>query len=116
MESDVLGRNCSIYNFLDLIYSIDTKCTISIDGDWGTGKTFFVKQVEYIMNLLNNSSKENIEPKIQSLIDKIKNKLEEKNIDIFDFEDKIYRKYNKKGQFDLQNVQVEYKSFFKLMN
>ena len=83
LESDVLGRNCSIYNFLDLIYSIDTKCTISIDGDWGTGKTFFVKQVEYIMNLLNNSSKENIEPKIQSLIDKIKNKLEEKNIDIY---------------------------------
>ena len=39
-----------------------------------------------------------------------------KFIDIFDFEDKIYRKYNKKGQFDLQNVQVEYKSFFKLMN
>ena len=80
LESDVLGRNCSIYNFLDLIYSIDAKSTISIDGDWGTGKTFFVKQVEYIMNLLNNSSKENLEPKIQSLIDKIKNKLEEKNV------------------------------------
>lgn len=41
LESDVLGRNCSIYNFLDLIYSINAKCTISIDGDWGTGKTFF---------------------------------------------------------------------------
>lgn len=83
LESDVLGRNCSIYNFLDLIYSINTKCTISIDGDWGTGKTFFVKQVEYIMNLLNKSSKENIEPKIQSLIDRIKNKLEEKNINTY---------------------------------
>lgn len=83
LVSDVLGRNCSIYNFLNLIYSIDTKCTISIDGDWGTGKTFFAKQVEYIMNLLNNSSKENIEPKIQSLIDKIKNKLEEKNINTY---------------------------------
>ena len=83
LESDVLGRNCSIYNFLDLIYSIDAKSTISIDGDWGTGKTFFVKQVEYIMNLLNNSSKENLEPKIQSLIDKIKNKLEEKNVNTY---------------------------------
>lgn len=83
LESDVLGRNCSIYNFLDLIYSINAKCTISIDGDWGTGKTFFVKQVEYIMNLLNNSSKENLEPKIQGLIDKIKNKLEEKNVNTY---------------------------------
>lgn len=83
LESDVLGRNCSIYNFLDLIYSINTKCTISIDGDWGTGKTFFVKQVEYIMNLLNKSTKENIEAKIQSLIDRIKNKLEEKNVNTY---------------------------------
>ena len=46
-------------------------------------KLFFVKQVEYILNLLNNSSKENLEPKIQSLIDKIKNKLEEKNVNTY---------------------------------
>ena len=78
--SDVLERNGSIYNFLNLIYSINTKCTISIDGDWGTGKTFFVKQVEYIMNLLNTSNVENIDPKIQILIDKIKGRLEKKNI------------------------------------
>ena len=29
-------------DFLKLIYSINTKSTISIDGNWGTGKTFFV--------------------------------------------------------------------------
>ena len=81
--SDVLERNGSIYNFLNLIYSIDTKCTISIDGDWGTGKTFFVKQVEYIMNLLNNSSNGELEPKIQSFVDIIKNKLREKNINTY---------------------------------
>ena len=39
--SDVLERNGSIYNFLNLIYSINTKCTISIDGDWGDRKDFF---------------------------------------------------------------------------
>ncbi len=83
LNSDVLGRNGSIYNFLNLIYSINTKCTISIDGDWGTGKTFFVKQVEYIMNLLNAATEENIEPQIQSLVDRIKNKLEEKNINTY---------------------------------
>ena len=81
--SDVLERNGSIYNFLNLIYSINTKCTISIDGDWGTGKTFFVKQVEYIMNLLNNSSNGELEPKIQSFVDIIKNKLSEKNINTY---------------------------------
>lgn len=45
LESDVLGRNCSIYNFLDLIYSINAKCTISIDGDWGTGKIFLLSKL-----------------------------------------------------------------------
>lgn len=59
-----------------------------------------------------NLFKRNVNKELQKLVDLSK----EKNIDIFDFEDKIYRKYNKKGQFDLQNVQVEYKSFFKLMN
>ena len=54
ISTDVLGRNGSIFNFLKLIYSINTKSTISIDGNWGTGKTFFVKQTELIMNLLNN--------------------------------------------------------------
>lgn len=78
--SDVLGRNGSIYNFLNLLYSINTKCTISIDGDWGTGKTFFVKQIEYIMNLLNTSNLENIDPQIKVLLNKIKDWLEKKNI------------------------------------
>lgn len=40
----------------------------------------------------------------------------ENNIDVFDFEDIIYRKYNKKGHFDLKNVQVKYNLNFRLMN
>lgn len=40
----------------------------------------------------------------------------ENNIDIFNFQDILYRKYNKKGQIDLQNVHVKYKLNFKLMN
>lgn len=40
----------------------------------------------------------------------------EENIDIFNFQDIIYRKYNKKGQIDLQNVQTNYKLNFKLLN
>ena len=73
----------------------------------------------FATNVNSNNSKEivnifksNVNKELQKLVDLSK----EKNIDIFDFEDKIYRKYNKKGHFDLQNVQVEYKSFFKLMN
>lgn len=34
------GRNGSLWKFFQFIYNINTRCTISIDGDWGTGKTF----------------------------------------------------------------------------
>lgn len=81
IKNDVLERNNSIYNFLNLVYSIDTKCTISIDGEWGTGKTFFVKQVEYIINLLNDENFEETDVEIVKMLDKIKKKLSEKDID-----------------------------------
>ena len=70
IATDVLGRNGSIFNFLKLIYSINTKSTISIDGNWGTGKTFFVKQTELIMNLLNDPKVNELEPAVQSVKDK----------------------------------------------
>ena len=83
IASDVLGRNVSIYNFLKLIYSINTKSTICIDGDWGTGKTFFVKQTELIMNILNYPKGNELEPELQSVKDKIKSKLDELEINTY---------------------------------
>lgn len=83
LATDVLGRNGSIFNFLKLIYSIDTKSTINVDGNWGTGKTFFVKQTELIMNILNNPKEDGLEPGIQSVKDKIKNKLDELEINTY---------------------------------
>lgn len=80
---DVLGRNDSIFNFLKLIYSIKDKCTVSIDGDWGTGKTFFVKQIELVMNLLNSEKEIDLKPKLKSLIDKKKNKLKNLGINTY---------------------------------
>lgn len=78
--SNVLDRNSSILNILQLIYCINTKCTISIDGEWGTGKTFFIKQVEYMINLLNEEKSEELQPKIIEMRNTIKSKLEEKDI------------------------------------
>lgn len=83
IETNVLDRNGSIFNFLKLIYSIDKKATISIDGNWGTGKTFFVKQTELIMNLLNNPKGRDLEQNIQSVKDKIKCKLDELGINTY---------------------------------
>lgn len=83
ISTDVLGRNSSIFNFLKLIYSINTKSTISIDGNWGTGKTFFVKQTELIMNLLNNPKGSDEDARVQSIKDKIKNRIDELGINTY---------------------------------
>ena len=73
IKSNVLGRNKTIKNFIRVLYSMPEQNIISINGDWGSGKTFFVKQVietikclsfedyiidESIKNFIDNTEKE----------------------------------------------------------
>lgn len=48
IENDVLGRNERIINLIKLLNNIDEDFIISVDGAWGSGKTFFLKQLIYI--------------------------------------------------------------------
>ena len=80
---DVLKRNECIYNFLQLIYTQDSQVTISIDGEWGAGKTFFVKQLEYVINKLNVQENENEQSEITKIINNLKNRLSESNINTY---------------------------------
>lgn len=57
LEKDSLGRNNAIYRFIRLLLSIEDATTISIDGDWGSGKTFFVKQLKLVLEAYNSSFK-----------------------------------------------------------
>jgi len=56
LKDDVLGRNRQISIFLDLLNHIDDACTIAVDGRWGCGKTFFVKQTKLILDAFNPAS------------------------------------------------------------
>ena len=51
--NDQLGRNEELRQFVRLLNSIDGNCTIALDGDWGSGKTFFVKQAQMIIDSFN---------------------------------------------------------------
>lgn len=53
-----LGRNSKIINLMKLLNNVNENFIISIDGEWGTGKTFFIKQLIYICN--NHSKIDNI--------------------------------------------------------
>lgn len=53
---DAIGRNEDVHSFIDLLSSINGNMTLSIDGKWGSGKTFFVKQTQIILDSLNPNS------------------------------------------------------------
>lgn len=50
IELDCIGRNQKLANFIRLLNSIDENYVISLDGEWGSGKTFFVQQLLYFYN------------------------------------------------------------------
>ena len=61
---DSIGRDLDISYFVNILNSIDDSCSIALDGNWGSGKTFFVKQVKMVMDahneFINEEKNENI--------------------------------------------------------
>lgn len=56
LRKDLLKRNKDLVRFYDLILAQEGACSIAIDGRWGSGKTFFVKQSMLLINAKNPMS------------------------------------------------------------
>lgn len=52
-KENLIKRNESLFDFLDFLNSIEDDCSIALEGYWGSGKTFFVKQMEMIIKAFN---------------------------------------------------------------
>ncbi len=48
LKSDLLDRNTYLTNLMQMLTTISKYTVMALDGDWGSGKTFFIKQFEYI--------------------------------------------------------------------
>lgn len=48
--NNTLGRNEDIAGFVSILDDIEGNYSIAIDGDWGSGKTFFVKQLKLALD------------------------------------------------------------------
>lgn len=48
LKDNIIGRNKKLKNIIKLLNSMDSHYSISLDGTWGSGKTFFLKQLQYI--------------------------------------------------------------------
>lgn len=54
IKNDTTGRNNYIYNFVKMLNTQSDSWSIAIDGKWGAGKTFFVKQCKLVIDYLND--------------------------------------------------------------
>ena len=53
---DIIGRRADVFSFVLLLHNIEDSCSISVDGRWGTGKTFFVKQCKLVLDAFNQKT------------------------------------------------------------
>ncbi len=58
---NTLGRNDGIVSFVELLNVIDGNSVIAIDDTWGSGKTFFVKQIHLVLKSCFSSMEEDME-------------------------------------------------------
>lgn len=56
IRNNEFDRICDICNFIDLLECLEGNVYISLDADWGAGKTFFVRQVEESLKFCNKYS------------------------------------------------------------
>lgn len=56
LKRDPFSRNIDLFRFTKLCCSIEDNAAIAINGKWGSGKTFFVKQLKLIFDAYNNLS------------------------------------------------------------
>ena len=51
--NDSIGRGEFVRRFVKMLNAIEDNCTIALEGNWGSGKTFFVKQVKMVLDAHN---------------------------------------------------------------
>ncbi len=47
---DSIGRDSDIISFIQILNCVEDSYSIAIDGKWGSGKTFFAKQVKLVLD------------------------------------------------------------------
>lgn len=61
IQNDALGRNVFIQSFICRLTSIEGNYSIALDGRWGSGKSFFVKQTEFVLRQLFDKNEEKVD-------------------------------------------------------
>lgn len=68
LKNNFINRNRYISSFLKLINGLEENKIIALDGEWGSGKTWFVKSVEYLMNSESNKELNIVDKEIMNKV------------------------------------------------
>lgn len=60
IEKDFLGRNSKLIMLSKLLANVKENLTISVDGKWGSGKTFFIKQFKYLVDHIEDYKEDRV--------------------------------------------------------
>ena len=64
---DSIKRRDDLKNFLKILDSVEEGFSIALQGNWGCGKTFFVKQLKMILDAFNSDKSDLDEEKIRRI-------------------------------------------------
>lgn len=57
LRTNPIQRNPYVFRFAEMLSHMEDDCySIALNGDWGSGKTFFVKQVKLLLDAANPHS------------------------------------------------------------
>ncbi len=69
-NEDILLRNDDVFEFIKLLNTLDTNYSIALDGQWGSGKTFFVKHIVMVLDSVYGSAHSEFEPHYKQVLPK----------------------------------------------
>lgn len=55
-EKDAIGRNSHVLRFCSILSQLDYAASVAVDGRWGSGKTFYVRQAKMLLDSMNDNN------------------------------------------------------------
>ena len=59
---DPLRRHGEVERFLQMLLAVEPPYTILVNAPWGSGKTFFIKQIERVLRMANPALEQDFYP------------------------------------------------------
>lgn len=99
---DTIGRNEDLFYFVRMLSELEGGIVVALNGAWGSGKTFFVKQAKMLIDVHNPNSDIDVEILNEDDIESIKT---------------VYGKFNDgRDQYEMSRMATVYYDAWKYDN